>query len=250
MEVVTVGLVLVTVLVGAGMQRVTGMGFALVASPFIVLLLGAVHGVILLNGCGVAVSGILAVRSFRDVELRKYCILVLSAALGVLPGALIVTAVSESWLEVVVGMLILVGIGSSLVLTSRVSPDRVIPLGIAGLFSGLMNVTAGVGGPPLGVYGALTRWDHRSFAATMQPVFFTVGCISLIVKLSLSGAPGEPFPPPVWIGVIAVAVVGMMAGGVVERRLTPTAARALLLGLAVLGALTVLIRGVWELALR
>ena len=48
----TTVLVIAAVLIGSSMQRITGMGFALVAAPFLVLLLGPIDGVIVVNVCG------------------------------------------------------------------------------------------------------------------------------------------------------------------------------------------------------
>jgi uncharacterized membrane protein YfcA len=62
----TTGLVLAAVVLGAGMQRITGMGFALVATPFLVLLLGPVEGVVLVNLCGAVTAGAIIFRVARD----------------------------------------------------------------------------------------------------------------------------------------------------------------------------------------
>ena len=65
-------------LVGAGVvlffgsliQRVTGMGLALVASPFLVLLLGSVTGVQTLQVVGLGVCLASAITLWSDVNIR------------------------------------------------------------------------------------------------------------------------------------------------------------------------------------
>jgi uncharacterized membrane protein YfcA len=158
--------------------------------------------------------------------------------------------VPNAWLEILVGVLILVGLVSSVLVKSRVSPDHLAPLAVAGAFSGVMNVTAGVGGPPLGIYGVLTRWEHRSFAATMQPCFFTIGSMSLIAKLTLSVTHPLSYTSAIWVALIAAAVVGMVVGELLVRCVTPSASRVLLIVLASLGACTVLVRGIMGLLVR
>lgn len=76
-------LVLVAVLVGASMQRITGMGFALVAAPFLVPLLGPVDGVILVNLCSVLTAAIILTRVVRDVDWRRAGVLALFALVGI-----------------------------------------------------------------------------------------------------------------------------------------------------------------------
>jgi uncharacterized membrane protein YfcA len=248
MEMTTTVLLLAIVVVGAGMQRITGLGFALVASPFVVLLIGAVDGVILVNLCGVAVSLVLSVRSFPYIDWRKYLILVSCAIIGILPGALIVKNVPNSWLDILVGVLILVGLSSAVLVKARIAAHHRAPLAIAGVVSGAMNVTAGVGGPPLGIYGVLSGWEQKSFAATMQPTFFTIGSMSLIAKLSLSVTSPPPFSGLIWTALVVACLAGMGIGELLVNRVTPRASRMLLIGLASLGAATVLVRGVFALA--
>ncbi|MFS0894945.1 sulfite exporter TauE/SafE family protein [Microbacterium sp. 179-I 3D3 NHS] len=244
MELTVFATLLAIMVVGAGMQRITGLGFALVASPFFVLLLDPISGVFLVNVCGVVVSAALTVRSLAQVEWRRWAILAASAILGIIPGALLLIVLPVAWLDILVGALIIAGLISSLVVRSRLSPDHVPPLVAAGALSGVMNVTAGVGGPPLGIYGVLTRWDHRSFAATMQPVFLTIGSMSLAAKLWLSpgGIPGLDIW--MWVAVAAACLAGMVIGELLSRVVTPRVARSLLVALALVGAGTVLVRGI------
>ncbi|WP_223623804.1 sulfite exporter TauE/SafE family protein [Microbacterium sp. EST19A] len=244
MELTTFAILLAIMVVGAGMQRITGLGFALVASPFFVLLLNPISGVFLVNVCGVVVAVALTVRSFALVDWRRWGILAASAIIGVIPGALLLLVLPVAWLDILVGALIITGLVSSLLVRSRLSPDHVPPLIAAGALSGAMNVTAGVGGPPLGIYGVLTRWDHRSFAATMQPVFVTIGSMSLAAKLWLSPGGIPNLEPWMWLGVAAACLVGMAIGEVLTRVVTPQVARGLLVALALVGAGTVLVRGI------
>ena len=66
---------------------------------------------------------------------------------------------------------------------------------VAGSLSGFMNVTAGIGGPPIVVYAATTGWPHREYLATMQ-LYFTGLSI-----LSLAGRGLPDLPPAGFAGV-------------------------------------------------
>lgn len=70
------GLLLVAamaIFAGAMIQRVAGVGLALICSPFLVLALGPVEGVLLVNVLGVAINLAILVPTLRRVEFRKYC---------------------------------------------------------------------------------------------------------------------------------------------------------------------------------
>lgn len=101
-------LVCAVMFVGAVAQRLTGMGFALLSAPFVVLLLGPFEGVILVNIAGVAASLFILVRVLRDVEWRTFMWLTVPALLGVVPGALIAVVFDSDWLSLCIGTLLLI----------------------------------------------------------------------------------------------------------------------------------------------
>ncbi|MBC7442294.1 MAG: sulfite exporter TauE/SafE family protein [Ramlibacter sp.] len=240
-------LVLLAVLVGSSMQRVTGMGFALVAAPFLVLLLGPVDGVILTNLCSALTAAIILTRVVRDVDWRRAGALALFAIAGIVPGAMILRYVSAAWLEIAIGVLIAVGLTASVNLGRVHIRDRRSFRAIAGVFSGFMNATAGVGGPAVSIYALATNWPHRSFAATMQPYFLFIGLTSLGAKFA-SGSAGVPaLQGWVWLLVAVACVAGLIQGEVLARFLKPHIARRLLVIVAYTGAAATIARGVAEL---
>ena len=60
------------VFVGAVAQRVAGLGFAMLASPFLVLLLGPHEGVLLVNICGVVSSTLITPRVWKDINWSAF----------------------------------------------------------------------------------------------------------------------------------------------------------------------------------
>lgn len=242
----TTGLVLGAVLMGAGMQRVTGMGFALVAAPFLVLLLGPAEGVVLVNVCGAVTAGAIIFRVKRDIDWKRYVALAASALLGIIPAAILVRYLPPPVLEISIGVTLAVGLTVLLVMKSAVLPQRRRYLLTAGGLSGFMNTAAGVGGPAVSIYSIATRWQHKSFAATMQPYFFTIGAFSLISKAVTAPASFPVLPMTMWLGVAAACLVGLVLGDLASRRVSTRAAQILLIVLAYLGAAATIIRGVLD----
>ncbi|KJK54967.1 hypothetical protein, partial [Saccharothrix sp. ST-888] len=75
------------VLLGASVQRLAGIGFALVAAPVLVLLLGPAQGVVLSNCAAGAISAVGLAGSWRQVRLAAMLPLVGAAACTVPVGS-------------------------------------------------------------------------------------------------------------------------------------------------------------------
>ena len=181
--------VALSVLVGAMAQRITGMGFALIAAPALVILLGPFDGVVIVNLCAVLSSLLILPRVWRHIEWRRFGWLTVPALVGTVAGALLAVHVSAPLLQVGVGVLVIVALTVSLVVTrtSHVATRAPLRRIIAGAASGVMNAAAGVGGPALSVYAVATRWPQVAFAATAQPYFVVIGVASLVGKLGATG---------------------------------------------------------------
>ncbi|MDT0195507.1 sulfite exporter TauE/SafE family protein [Arthrobacter sp. AB6] len=242
----TTGLVLGAVVLGAGMQRITGMGFALVAAPFLVLLLGPVEGVVLVNMCGAVTAGAIIFRVVRDIDWKRYVLLTASALLGIIPAAFLIRLVPPAVLEIGIGVILAVGLTVLLALKSVTLPARRRYLFTAGGLSGFMNTAAGVGGPAVSMYSIATRWQHKSFAATMQPYFFTIGAFSLISKSLTAPAAFPALPWGMWTAVGVACLAGLVLGDVAAKFVPARAAQILLIILAYLGAAATIIRGVFD----
>ncbi|TFD91191.1 sulfite exporter TauE/SafE family protein [Cryobacterium serini] len=243
----TTVLVIAAVLVGSSMQRITGMGFALVAAPFLVLLLGPVDGVIVINACGALTASIILMRVFRQVDWRRYSLLAVCAVVGIVPGSYILQFVSVAWLEISIGVLVAAGLTISVSLGRVVVRDRLGFRVMAGLTSGFMNTTAGVGGPAVSIYAIATGWPQRSFAATMQPYFLTIGLASLASKFGLGSADLPQLPVLVWVFIGCACIVGLIVGDRLSTVIEPHVARRLLVVVAYLGSFATIVRGVLEL---
>ncbi len=237
-------LAVLVVALGALAQRLSGMGFALVAAPFLVLLLGPREGVILANLASAAVAALVLRRVFAQVEWRTYAWLVIPALIGIVPGALLATRLDPSWLELCIGTLLVAALLVSMFARpSSEGASGTTPKIVAGFFSGLSSAAAGISGPPISVYAMISRWPQHAFAATVQPFFLTLGVTSVVAKLLLEPAEWPDLPLWLWGALGVSLVVGISIGDVLASRVPVAAARAIMLALALLGALAVALHG-------
>jgi len=152
-----------------------------------------------------------------------------------------VRTVAAGWLEVVIGAVLLLALATMLLVTDLPDLGRgAAP--VAGLAGGFLNTPVGLAAPAMLLYAHATSWSQRAFAATLQPIFLTMGSVSLLTKLTL-GATARLPDWPVIAAAIAAVPLGVLVGGRVARRVTPTTARRVAVAVVTLGAGATLVRG-------
>jgi uncharacterized protein len=226
------------VIAGALTQRVTGIGFALVCAPLLVLVAGPFEGVVLSNLLGLVVSALVFVAQWRDTEWRKGLLLAVPALLAIPPGAWVARTVPPAQLMVIIGMTVIVAL-AAVVLSDRARVLRgTSGAVVAGGASGFMNVTAGVGGPAIVLYAVSTSWEHRKFVATFQ--FFSI--FTNLASLTAKGGLPRISPAALALSLGALAV-GLLGGELLSRRVDHALARHLAIGLALVGAAFTVVKG-------
>jgi len=227
------------VVAGALTQRITGIGFALVCAPLLVLIAGPFEGVVLSNLLGLAVSVVVFVTLWRDTEWLKGLLLLVPALVAIPFGAWVARNVPPAPLMVIIGLTVILALGA-VVLSERARVLRGTGGAVvAGGASGFMNVTAGVGGPAIVLYAVSTAWEHRRFVATFQFYSIFVNLASLAAK---GGMPRvSPAALVISFGALAVGLVG---GEFLSRRVDHELARRVAIGLAFAGAAFTVVKGV------
>ncbi|MDV9171780.1 sulfite exporter TauE/SafE family protein [Streptomyces sp. W16] len=229
------------VLLGSSVQWLTGMGFALVAVPALVLLLGPTQGVVLANCAAGAISVVGLAGGWRKVRARAMVPLCAAAACTVPAGAWMTRQLPPSVLLLVMGGLVTVAV--LLVMKGARVPALRGTRGAvaAGAAGGFMNAAAGVGGPPISLYAVNAGWTVREFVPNAQFYGVVVNAFSVAANgvPSLSGAR--------WVAVGAAMVVGGVIGRGLAGRIPEPRARLLVLGLALAGGVTAVGKGVWGL---
>jgi hypothetical protein len=225
------------------------MGFALVASPLVVILLGPFDGVLVVNLCGVVSSLLIIPRVWRHIEWRTLAWLAIPAVAAIIPGSLLVTRLPGAVMQLGVGVLVLVALTATLLITRA---DHIVPARpaavVAGAASGFMNTAAGVGGPAISIYAVTMRWPQVNFAATLQPYFVIVGSTSLITKTIFSGGQLPELDAVSWIVIVGSLLAGLALGEVLNRYISHRVARIAVIIVAYIGGTVAVIDGAFSLA--
>ncbi|TDT34222.1 hypothetical protein CLV29_1878 [Naumannella halotolerans] len=233
------------VILGAALQRVAGMGMGLVAAPMLTLLLGPLVGVTMSNSVAVVAATLVMLATHQHVDWRRWLQMAPLLLIGTAAGTLAVDRISIAWLDVLVGLSVLLALFVSFLMarTATVRGGRPLAMG-AGFAAGFMNTTSGVAAPALTAYGLAIKWEQRSFAATLQPTFLVANVASLVAKAGTGAVPLTSLPAW-WATLILLAAVpvGVFIGRVLHSRTPVAVARGLGVAIALIGGVVAAVRG-------
>ncbi len=153
-------------------QGVTGFGAGMVAIPILTLVVDIKLAVRLCILHGLLITLAMAAELYRHFEWRKIVPLCVGSMPGILLGAYWFTHVDPTWLEILLGVLL---IGYSLLnLLFRPKPLYLAPWWgyVAGFCTGAIASVISVGGPPAIIYTTLTGWKKEEMKATLTGFFF------------------------------------------------------------------------------
>lgn len=244
----TIAIVLLSsVVIGAVLQRITGLGVGLVTGPVLTALLGPLAGVTMVNGLSMinAFNNAWSVR--KRTDWKRFRILAGALVLGSLPAVAVVHYLNGPWLLIAVGALVLLALCVSLFPTEkfRIREEAKAPMIFFGVIGGFMSTVAGIAGPALTVYARLTRWDYRDFVATLHPILLVANTVSFLLKVLLIG--GLDFggaPAWLWIAAVVMIFIGAWIGDRINSRISTPAAKRIATLLAAAGAVVVLFSGI------
>lgn len=216
--------------VAAAAQVLSGVGFALIASPLLIAGLGHLEGIRLTMVLSVVLNVVVLTRTFRAVRWADALRLLLPAAVLVVPTLVVSAHLSSAAVSAAAGVVVLFAVG--LVAGGRRAGWVQGPAGAvaAGATSGVLNVLAGTSGPPVALFVAHRGWPPRVAAGTLQAYALPLNLLTLAVL-------GLPTAQP---GRLAWAAGGLLVGTITAwpllTRITPARVRAVTLTLAAAGA--------------
>ncbi len=224
--VVSIPLLLI-IFFGIFTQSLTGFGFALVAMPFMIQLLGtAMAGPL---GALIAITSqvLLTYRYRHLVKWRAIAPMCIAAVVGIPLGVKAVQIIAGSVLLDMLGV-ILVGYATYSLFDLHLPRLRHPAWGVAaGFASGLLSGAYNVGGPPLVMYAGFQKWSPQEFKGNLQGVFL-VNSLSVIFVHLLAGHYHADVIEH-YIMVLPALVVGILMGLSSDRWLNPALFRRVVL---------------------
>ncbi|MBV7363296.1 sulfite exporter TauE/SafE family protein [Actinomycetaceae bacterium TAE3-ERU4] len=234
--------VIVAVLILAvAVQGVAGMGFGMIAVPFLVWHFGAIDGITWANVCGLMVAAGLFWMNREAVEWQKVGLFLIGSVPAIFATVYLLKAIPEEKIHFFVGALMLGMVIFSLLALKLPAVSGRWPALLTGFLGGFLSLSVAQSGPVMAAYAQATRWPQKSFAATLQPYFLALALIIVPLKLTL-GLTSDMSGLYSWEIVFFAAAIafGAYVSKWLAKILSPMRARYLAIAVATLGSLHVL----------
>lgn len=229
--------------IGAGyVQGFTGMEFAVVSTPLLVLLVHQPHQVVMLSLLlGSVLSAAILVETRRSLNLRRAWLLIAGAVLGTPVGVALFSHADPRVLTIVIATTALATAVIWAIRLPRPVRQERTAVSIAGVLGGFLNGVTSIGGPPPALVVSMQRWDVSEGRAALAAFNLTSYVIGLMVGVSSQdiGFLTHGF------ALLPLAAIGSALGAWSARGLPSRAFRYALLGtvwLAGFSALASLLR--------
>lgn len=224
----------VAVLLGVVAQAVTGFGFSLVSAPFLVAAYDAPAGVQLNLALSSAINVVLLLAGRRHVQWATTGRLLGPATVATVGVGLLIRGSDGGAVTVVAGALCLAGV----LVVARGRPVRrltgTVGTVTVGAVSGAINVAAGIGGPPVVLFGLNAGWEPYRARPTLQAFFLGINLVAIATL-------GLPHRWPLLL--LAGCAAGLGLGAVAVRRLPAGQVRRATLVVAAVGSTLAIVRG-------
>lgn len=213
-------------LLGAAVQSATGFGFALILSPALFAVLDPYEAVTALLGLGLALNLLVLFDGGRPGPVRWSPLVpvLVAAAPGLGLGALALALLSKAALQVIVGVVVLGVTARQLRIRlggrAPAGPERRSSAAAVGLASGALTTSISVSGPPLVLWLESRGLSPAELRATLAASFLALNLAGGVVLLLAAGA-GRAVSLGVLLPLLALVVVGHVAGARAFRRLDP-----------------------------
>jgi uncharacterized membrane protein YfcA len=226
------------VFLAALVHGAAGFGAALVAMPLLVLVMDVRDATPLVAILTLTVNALLLGALRRDFEIRRLLPLCLGALAGIPAGILFLRYGPRSFLELLLGLVLI-----SYALHGLVSRRRPPPTGrkgafLFGLASGFVGGAINTGGPPAVIYMSSQPWRKEEVHASLQFYFLLVGFL-VVAGHALSGLTTAA-TMNTYVTLLPALSAGSAAGYLAHRRVSADSYRTMILVLLlVLGILMI-----------
>jgi len=226
------------ILIGATIQGVIGYGVAVLGAPLLFLIHPAfVPGPMLM--IGMLLPLMILIRDYHSVRPRDVGWALPGSAIGIAAASLIMGSVSERYMGLLLGTLVLISVGISLL--HRFPPPRPGTISLGAAVSGFMATITSIGGPPLAL--VFQNVHGPRLPGTLSAIFVPGGILSL-AALHWAGRFGwKEFV--LGSTLLPAIILGYAASGKLNRSLHPNLLRPMVLTVSTGAAILILLQN-WQ----
>ena len=214
-------LIALAVALSACVQATTGMGFALVLSPVLFVVLAPTSAIVLMTGLGLGPNLlVLFHRGGRPhVGWHEVRPLLIAAVPGSVCGLLVLRSLPKPWLEAGVGLVVIALTIARLRPRSSRAPRRSADVRAArlgvGLLAGALSTAIGINGPLLAMWLSARGQVFPAIRDSLAALFLGMGAITALTLIpALGGVHLHAL-------VVGCCAAGVVAGHALGSRLHP-----------------------------
>ncbi|MBC8391004.1 MAG: sulfite exporter TauE/SafE family protein [Deltaproteobacteria bacterium] len=178
--------VIIIIFVASFVGSTFGFGFGIIAMPLLAMFIDIKTAAPLISMTGLLICIYNLLLSREKISFSNVWRLVIACAVGVPIGLYMLNGVPDSYLKVVLAVIIILFAIYSLMGGIRSTMHAVWPAFGFGLVAGIINGACNMGGPPVIIYGALKRWPPATFRTTLFS-FFLPSSIMVIIGQASTG---------------------------------------------------------------
>jgi len=167
-------LTILILFVGTLVHSTLGFGLALVTMPLLALILDLRTATPLVAFVGLIIEIIILWQSWREVDVVALWRLIGGSLLGIPVGLFVLILAPEAWIKVILGVLLILFSLYNLLRPRLISLVRQNWAYLFGFASGVLGGAYNLTGPPVILYGTLSRWPPVKFRANMQSYFVPI----------------------------------------------------------------------------
>lgn len=218
----------------------TGFGSALVAMPLLSPLLGIEAAAPLFALVALTSEVIMLLRYRQQLNLSAVWRVIVASVIAIPLGITLVRGLNEQGVLLLLGVLV-GGYGLYGLVSPHMPHIHDLRWGFGfGFVGGLLSGAYNTGGPPVVIYGNLSRWTPTEFKSNLQSIF-VLNSLMVVTAHALNGHYGRGVLEN-YVVVLPAMLIGLVAGWQVEKRVNPGQFRKLvLLLLVVIGARLILV---------
>ena len=197
----TVLIAMAIIFLGSFVQSAIGFGLAIVAAP-ILFQISPEYVPAPICVAGFLLSVLNALKHRDDIAIGGLKVAVTWRIPGSIMGGLLLMYVSANVLSLWLGILVLISLGISL-LPFRIEPTT-NRMAVAGLLSGFMGTSSGIGGPPMALL--LQHQEANSLRGNLSAFFMFSSLVSIVVLVFVGHFTlhqfyiSLPLLPATWLG--------------------------------------------------
>lgn len=224
-------------------QAISGFGFAMLAIPLMIPLVGPQSAVVIATGLGFAltIGSSVAHRSF--IQWRPVLTISAAALFGIPVGLVIIQILEERWLTLAIGVVVI----AATILLARHAAWRSKSGGVvvgAGVLSGVMLSSTGINGPPVvGAFQSLGM-RPREFRASLQATFALQGVLTITGFLIIGLLDFDVFI--LAITSLPFLVIGWVLGSRTFNKLSPRTFRIVVLATLMVSGIIAIVQAVLQ----